>query len=349
MHLVGDVLIRPATLADAPGLTRVHVQSWLETYRDLLPESVYDRIPESHQRRLDHWQKCLAGQLPVSVVVAEAPDGIVGFASVEPARDPTMSGYGELDAIYLLRSHQFRGVGPLLLSAAFQMLSKRGFERAYCWMMSGSRTRRFYRSSGAVRNGREKTIQMAGHDISAEMFLWEGLSPFIDLTPRMVRFLPGRMDFVLDELTELLHRAYAPLAEQGQKFLATHQTSDVTLKRLSRGEGWLVYLNTDLIGTVALRPSDPNSICEFYRRPDVWIWGQFAIEPSQQGKNYGKAVMEFVEQRARDLGALELALDTSENATHLIGMYERWGYRFIQYQQWDVTNYRSVVMSKRVG
>src|SRR5512134_3559348 len=108
MILVGDVLIRPATLADAPGLTQVHIQSWLETYHDLLPEEVYSHIPESHQRRLDHWQTCFAEQSPQSVIVAESPHGIVGFASVEPAREPDLVGYGELDAIYLLRSHQFR-------------------------------------------------------------------------------------------------------------------------------------------------------------------------------------------------------------------------------------------------
>ncbi|MBW1796697.1 MAG: GNAT family N-acetyltransferase, partial [Deltaproteobacteria bacterium] len=47
-------------------------------------------------------------------------------------------------------------------------------------------------------------------------------------------------------------------------------------------------------------------------------------------------------------GASELALDTAEQATHLINWYERLGYRFIEYVDWDVTNYRSVIMSKRV-
>ena len=47
-------------------------------------------------------------------------------------------------------------------------------------------------------------------------------------------------------------------------------------------------------------------------------------------------------------GAAELALDTAEPARHLIDWYTRLGYRFIEYAQWDVTNYRSVVMSKRL-
>jgi len=35
-------------------------------------------------------------------------------------------------------------------------------------------------------------------------------------------------------------------------------------------------------------------------------------------------------------------------ADHLIKMYESRGYRFIEYHQWGITNYRSVVMSKKL-
>ena len=58
--------------------------------------------------------------------------------------------------------------------------------------------------------------------------------------------------------------------------------------------------------------------------------------------------MRVIEQRALQQGATELALDTAEGATHLIRWYERLGFRFIQHVSWDETNYRSVVMSKRL-
>ena len=56
--------------------------------------------------------------------------------------------------------------------------------------------------------------------------------------------------------------------------------------------------------------------------------------------------MQFIEEHARKRGVTELACDTSEQATHLIAWYTRLGYRFIEHVKWDVTNYRSVVMSK---
>ena len=60
-------------------------------------------------------------------------------------------------------------------------------------------------------------------------------------------------------------------------------------------------------------------------------------------------MMDIIEGKAKALGADELALDTAEGASHLIGYYEKRGYRFMEYVNWDVTNYRSVIMSKTIG
>jgi hypothetical protein len=54
------------------------------------------------------------------------------------------------------------------------------------------------------------------------------------------------------------------------------------------------------------------------------------------------------EREARRLGTTDLALDTAEGATHLIRWYEQLGYRTVDYTRWDVTNYRSVIMNKRL-
>lgn len=48
-------------------------------------------------------------------------------------------------------------------------------------------------------------------------------------------------------------------------------------------------------------------------------------------------------------GMKYLALDTSEHAHQLISMYKKLNYRFIEYANWNVTNYRSVVLSKELG
>lgn len=58
--------------------------------------------------------------------------------------------------------------------------------------------------------------------------------------------------------------------------------------------------------------------------------------------------MDLAEQRARERGATWIAIDTSEHAMELIATYRRRGYEIVDSAQWDVTNYRSVVLAKRL-
>ena len=52
------------------------------------------------------------------------------------------------------------------------------------------------------------------------------------------------------------------------------------------------------------------------------------------------------EQWAAESGFAELAMDTAEQATHLIELYIRLGYRHVGWVHWQGKVYRSVVLSK---
>jgi hypothetical protein len=56
----------------------------------------------------------------------------------------------------------------------------------------------------------------------------------------------------------------------------------------------------------------------------------------------------LAEGRAWVLGAAEVAVDTAEGVAHLIAFYRTRGYRQVGDAQWDHTNYRSVILSKRL-
>jgi len=151
---------------------------------------------------------------------------------------------------------------------------------------------------------------------------------------------------LIEPLTKLLHRSYAPLAAQGMNYTAAYQSPQSTLERLNDGESYLLFAGENLCGTVSLKPTQNESRCDWYNQPGVFYFGQFGIDPAYQGKGFGSKVMDHLEQRAAELGARELALDTSELAHDLIAMYKKRGYRFIQHQQWEGKSYRSVILSK---
>ncbi|MEO6394609.1 MAG: GNAT family N-acetyltransferase [Devosia sp.] len=162
-----------------------------------------------------------------------------------------------------------------------------------------------------------------------------------DATIRLI----GPDDSIAD-LTEFLHRAYAQLAAQGLLYTATWQTDDVTRTRIARGECYLARLGGTLCGTIIFKSASQTSGNPWYDKGDVASFGQFAVDPGLQRKGLGRTLIALAEHRALETGAHEIALDTAEPATHLIALYAKLGYRFIEYAQWGTTNYRSVIMSK---
>lgn len=145
----------------------------------------------------------------------------------------------------------------------------------------------------------------------------------------------------IEEITALLHRAYAHLAEMGLKFVATHQSEETTRERLQGRASYIAESNGRMIGTVTLNLESPDSVANCYRRDDVMSFGQFGVEPEFQRLGIGLAMMSPIEAKAR-----ELACDTAEPAFHLIRWYESLGLGKVESVQWEETNYRSVVLSK---
>ena len=152
----------------------------------------------------------------------------------------------------------------------------------------------------------------------------------------------------IPELTGLLHRAYKRLADMGLKFMATHQSDDVTRKRIEKGESFVIEHDRKLIACITLYKSKGKSKCSWYNEQGVSYFGQFAVEPELQQKGIGSMMMDFIEDFALEKKMKEISLDTSEQAQHLIDYYTKRGYRYIQHHKWDEVNYRSVVMSKKI-
>lgn len=154
----------------------------------------------------------------------------------------------------------------------------------------------------------------------------------------------------IEALTDLLHRAYKRLADMNLRYFATHQTPAQTRERLERAECFVATIDGKIVGTISayMTPATDDDAPDLYRRDDVACFGQFAVDPDLQGTGLGGRLIAHIEARARELGKTELALDTAETAQHLIDYYARRGWRIVGDADWDVTNYRSVLMSKHL-
>ncbi|MER6393713.1 GNAT family N-acetyltransferase [Streptomyces sp. NPDC001523] len=151
----------------------------------------------------------------------------------------------------------------------------------------------------------------------------------------------------VEQLTLLLHRAYADHAAAGRVFFASYQSPQDTQHRLSQGECWIALDGNSVVGTVTV--SAPHATPAGYPAPTGGgsFW-QLAVEPSQRGTGLGQQLLALAESRIAALGSTQVVIDTSSQATDLVNWYLRRGYAPIGTWRWDVTNYDSIVLMKNL-
>jgi len=150
----------------------------------------------------------------------------------------------------------------------------------------------------------------------------------------------------LEELTELLHRAYARLGAMGLNYTAVDQSVATTLERVKGGRCFVAVASGRLVGTIVVEPTSRDSGCPYFAKHGVASGHQFAVDPQHQRNGIGSRLLDHAESWARGNGYAELAIDTAEPAHHLIELYSRRGYKCVGWVQWEGKRYRSVLMAK---
>ena len=152
----------------------------------------------------------------------------------------------------------------------------------------------------------------------------------------------------INELTFLLNNAYKKLSDKGFKYLASHQDAAMTKKRMDEGACFVVLLENKIIATITYYSPKNASGNEWYNQDFVASYGQFAVAGNFQSIGLGSKLIEFIEQLAKEDNSKEISIDTAEGAKELISFYSKRDYKFVGYAQWEETNYRSVILSKKL-
>lgn len=119
-------VVFPAGPSDDEDLARVHVTTWRETYRGLLPDAFLNSMSETvHARR---FRRTLIRRDGAEVVLAAADrSGLIGYAQAQPSRHGR-PGEAEVATLYVLRARQRAGVGEALLRSCARAMAAQGFE-----------------------------------------------------------------------------------------------------------------------------------------------------------------------------------------------------------------------------
>jgi GNAT superfamily N-acetyltransferase len=170
-------VLRPAGINDAEGIARVHVLSWQETYRGMVPDHFLNSL--SIPRQTDQWARSLSDPTDPyhRAIVVKEMGRIVGFANYGIPQQPDEEFDGELYAIYILKSAQGQGNGRMLFAEAARGLLALGSSSMLVWVLKDNPARGFYKQLGGV-HVREKNIGIGGEQLEELAYGWRELKTF---------------------------------------------------------------------------------------------------------------------------------------------------------------------------
>lgn len=127
--------IRIATIADAPALARVLIDTTRVAHRGQVPDALLlqPALDEAYAESERNWRRSLqeiaAGDNPqAQIFVAENEiSEVVGLTMGGPPKAELLPNSGEVYTLYVWPSHQGRGYGRALVQAVAEFLAQAGF------------------------------------------------------------------------------------------------------------------------------------------------------------------------------------------------------------------------------
>jgi ribosomal protein S18 acetylase RimI-like enzyme len=183
------ITIRQAIAADAPGIARVHVDTWRSTYTGIVPQDFLDALDAA--KRAAMWKEEIARK-DTYVLVAEnlvtenlaVEDGgvICGFISGGVLRDGVDVAAQNYDAeiytLYVLATAQGRGAGRELMRALAERLVQDGLLRPVVWALEKNPWCAFYERLGGKRVA-QKMIEIGGAQLSDIAYGWKEIGTLL--------------------------------------------------------------------------------------------------------------------------------------------------------------------------
>lgn len=156
--------LRPALPADLEALAAIHVATWQEAYRGLIPAPFLARVDLEHGR--SRLRRPLEADPPQVLVLEEGAQAL-GFVRFGPVK----AGPREAAEVFAINVHPERwreGHGRRLLEAAQARLAEGGFRSVWLWVLeSNQRAREFYAALGWEPDGERRVEgQSDGADLA---------------------------------------------------------------------------------------------------------------------------------------------------------------------------------------
>lgn len=152
-------VIRPPVIDDVEAVAQVHVETWREAYRGLMPDELLDS-PDMMGKRRRMWSSLITPENHTDHIsaIAEQDGAIVGIALSGPSAAEDRPGERQLFVLYAYAAVHGSGVGQQLLDAVVGPE-----ERTSLWVADPNpRAQAFYRRNGFDFDGDVETDENDG-------------------------------------------------------------------------------------------------------------------------------------------------------------------------------------------
>jgi GNAT superfamily N-acetyltransferase len=176
---IGSICVRTAIAADLPLIAGIHMASWRDAYRSVIPDEILSA--RTIEGSLHGWRSTFA-QYPDNITVAEAANAEpVGFCCAGPVVDVEKNEPFEFEiyGLHVAPHARRNGLGAALLRDAFKRaVVLEGMNSAIVWTLKGlEMSREFYAREGGefVKTG---TWRIGGVAIPEVAYGWMRLDRF---------------------------------------------------------------------------------------------------------------------------------------------------------------------------
>ena len=178
--MIKDALIRNAQTDDAGTIAKIHVDSWRDVYKGILPETYLRRM--NYGQMVQSVRTGLLSRANIYLVADDPDGGSIGYICGGPERSGHPIYQSEVYELYIAPEFQRRGVGRRLLSALATRLHNRRFYAMMVWVLASNPNHRFYEKSGGLYLN-VRTISFGGRRLKAAAYGWIDITlAFIDDT-----------------------------------------------------------------------------------------------------------------------------------------------------------------------
>ena len=179
-----NIIIRKAKEEDAKEIAQINNIEWKITYKELLPEWIFNKREENIEERIEKMKKSIKEKNNIYVAVDN--DKIVGFASYGASKQEDFPNEGQIYACYILDDYHGASIGRRLIIRAMESLVNDGYTTMVSGCLKGNSANEFHKSVGGVY---QKTVdfEVFGYKALENLYYYEDLVKSLEMNKEKLK------------------------------------------------------------------------------------------------------------------------------------------------------------------